>query len=270
LEKGASRLALITGASGGIGEAFAHLLANEGFRLVIVARNEAGLKRVSDAITGSRDTSVLTIGLDLCEPHAGAALAKELQGRGAAPDVIVNNAGFGLNGPAAELALDEQLAMVDLNVRVLTDLSLRFLPAMLAGEGRRGIINVASLSSFMPGPNMTVYYATKAYVLSFSEALATEVKGTGVAVTCVCPGPVPTGFQARADIAELKAYQMAPKRSAEYVARAGWRGFLRGDRVVLPGLETKLGALASRFLPHRLLLPLAGSALSARKPRAAT
>jgi uncharacterized protein len=265
-----SKLALITGASKGIGEAFAQLLAEEGYRLVIVARNEGELNRVAGVLTSKCEASVLPIGLDLCDPYAGAALAKELQGRELVPDVIINNAGFGLNGPAAELPLDDQLAMIDVNVRGLTDLSLRFLPALIGGEGHRGIINIASLSSYMPGPNMAVYYAAKAFVLSFSEALAAEVKEAGVTVTAVCPGPVPTGFQARAGIEELKAYQWAPKRSARYVAQAGWRGFLRGDRVVLPGLETRLGALASRFLPHRLMLPLAGSALRARKPRATT
>lgn len=262
-----SKLALITGASKGIGEAFAQLLAEAGYRLVIVARNEGELNRVAGVLTSKCETSVLPIGLDLCEPYAGAALAKELQGRELVPDVIVNNAGFGLNGPAADLPLDAQLAMIDVNVRVLTDLSLRFLPALIAGEGHRGIINVASLSSYMPGPNMAVYHATKAYVLSFSEALAAEVKGAGVTVTAVCPGPVPTGFQATAGIEELRAYQWAPKRNARYVAQAGWHGFLRNDRVVLPGVETRLTAYVSRVTPHRLLVPLVRSALDLRKPR---
>jgi hypothetical protein len=262
---GASRLALITGASRGIGEAFAQLLAEQGYRLVIVARSEGELNRVSGVLGSKHETTVVPIRFDLCEPYAGAALAKELEGRGLTPDVIVNNAGFGLLGPVAELPLDEQLGMIDVNVRVLTELSLRFLPGLLAGEGRRGSINIASLASLLPGPNMAVYYATKAYVLSFSEALGAEVKGRGVTVTAVCPGMVPTGFQARAGMEACMAYRLAPKTSARDVALAGWAGFQRGDRVVYPGAVTRLSALAIQAVPHRVLLPLMRSAFGSRK-----
>jgi len=261
---GGKRLALITGASRGIGEAFAHLLAKEGYRLVIVARSEAELNRVSGVLSGRHDTAVVPIRLDLGEPHAGAALGKELLGRGLEPDVIVNNAGYGLLGPAADLPLDDQLGMVDVNVRVLTELSLRFLPGLLAGEGRRGIINVASLAAYLPGPNMAVYYATKAYVLSFSEALGAEVNRRGVTVTAVCPGMVPTGFQARAGMEHCTAYKLSPRKTASDVAEAGWAGFQRGERVVLPGTTTKLIAAALRIAPHRALLPLVRSALNPR------
>ena len=264
---GAGRLALITGASRGIGEAFAQLLAAEGYRLVIVSRSEGELNRVSGVLSSKHDTSVVPIRFDLCEPHAGAALAKELHRRGLEPDVIVNNAGYGLLGPAAELPLDEQLAMVDVNVRVLTELSLRFLPGLLAGHGRRGIINIASLASFLPGPNMAVYHATKAYVLSFSEALAAEVRSGGVTVTAVCPGAVPTGFQARAGMEQSTAYKLAPKKTARDVALAGWAGFQRGDRVVFPGATARLSALVIQATPNRVLLPLVRSAFSPRTPR---
>ena len=234
-DTGASRLALVTGASRGIGEAFAQVLAEQGYRLVIVARSEGELNRVSGVLGSKYETTVVPLRFDLCEPHAGAALASELEGRGLRPDVIVNNAGFGLLGPAAELPLEDQLEMIDVNVRVLTELSLRFLPAMLAGEGRRGIINIASLASLLPCPNMAVYFAAKAYVLSFSEALAAEVRGRGVTVTAVCPGVVPTGFQARAGMEHCTAYKFAPRKTASDVAEAGWAGFQRGERVVLPG-----------------------------------
>lgn len=264
---GRSKLALITGASRGIGEAFAHLLAKDGYRLVIVARSENELNRVSGVLASKHDVAIVPIRLDLSEPHAGAALAKELDGRGLEPEVIVNNAGYGLLGPAAELPLDEQLGMIDVNIRALTDLSLRFLPGLLAGQGRRGIINVASLAAFLPGPNMAVYYATKSYVLSFSEALAAEVKDRGVTVTAVCPGMVPTGFQARAGMEECRAYKLSPKKTAQDVALAGWAGFQRGDRVVLPGVMTRLTALAMQALPNRMLLPLVRSVMNARSPR---
>lgn len=262
---GARRLALVTGASRGIGEAFAQLLAREKHDLVVVARSEGELNRVAGVLGSKHGVSVLPVRLDLGQPHAGAALAKELEGRGLAPDVIVNNAGYGLLGPAAELALDDQLAMIDLNVRVLSELSLRFLPGLLAGKGRRGIINIASLASFLPGPNMAVYYASKSYVLSFSEALAAEVKGRGVTVTAVCPGMVPTGFQARAGMEQCRAYRLAPKQSAQEVALAGWAGFLRGDRVVLPGAMAKLTALAVRATPHGMLLPMVRAVMNPRR-----
>lgn len=264
---GASKLALITGASRGIGEAFAHLLAKDGYRLAIVARSEGELHRVAGVLTSKHDASVVPIRLDLSASDAGNALGKELQDRGLEPDVIVNNAGYGLLGPAAELPLDDQLGMVDLNVRVLTDLSLRFLPRLLAGQGLRGIINIASLASYMPGPNMAVYYATKAYVLSFSEALASEVNGRGVTVTAVCPGMVQTGFQARAGMEESRAYRLAPRKTAQDVALAGWQGFQRGDRVVLPGAAAKLAALAFQTAPHGVLLPLMRQALNPRGAR---
>lgn len=264
---GAARLALITGASRGIGEAFAHLLAGHGYRLVIVARSESELNRVSGVITSKHDASVVPLTFDLSQAEAGAALGKELEERGLEPDVIVNNAGYGLLGPAAELALDDQLGMVDVNVRMLTELSLRFLPRLLEGQGLRGIINIASLASFMPGPNMAVYYASKAYVLSFSEALASEVNGRGVTVTAVCPGMVQTGFQARAGMEETRAYRLAPRKTAQDVALAGWQGFQRGDRVVLPGAAAKLAALAFQATPNRMLLPLMRQALNPRGAR---
>ena len=266
-DTGASKLALITGASKGIGEAFAQLLARRGYRLVIVARSENELNRVSGVLSSRHETSVVPIRFDLCEPHAGAALARDLEGRGLKPDLIVNNAGYGLLGAAADLSLDDQLAMVDINVRVLTELSLRFLPGLLGGKGRRGIINTASLASFLPGPNMAVYYATKAYVLSFSEALAHEVKGRGVTVTAVCPGVVPTGFQARAGMEHTRAYKLAPRKTAQDVVLAGWAGFQRGDRVVYPGAMTWLSGLAVRFTPHRISLPLMRQALNLRAAR---
>jgi uncharacterized protein len=262
---GGAGIALITGASRGIGEAFAELLARRGYRLVIVARSESELNRVSGVLSSKHETSVVPIAFDLGERGAGAALADDLRARGLTPDVIVNNAGYGLLGAAADMPLDDQLGMIDINVRALTEVSLRFLPGLLAGEGRRGIINIASLASLLPGPNMAVYYATKAYVLSFSEALAQEVRDRGVTITAVCPGVVPTGFQARAGMEHTRGYKLSPKVTARDVALAGWGGFLRGDRVVYPDGVTRLSALAIRMMPNAMLLPLVRQAFNPRK-----
>lgn len=262
---GGGKLALITGASRGIGEAFADLLARQGYRLVIVARSEAELNRVSGVLSSKHETSVVPIAFDLGERGAGAALADDLRRRGLTPDLIVNNAGYGLLGAAADMPIDDQLGMIDINVRALTELSLRFLPGLLAGQGRRGLINIASLASLLPGPNMAVYYATKAYVLSFSEALAQEVGDQGVTVTAVCPGVVPTGFQARAGMEHARAYKLSPKVTARDVALAGWGGFQRGDRVVYPGAATWLSALGIRMMPNAMLLPLVRQAFNLRK-----
>ena len=170
---------------------------------------------------------------------------------GLEPKFLVNNAGFGLMGPAASLDRAQQLAMIDLNVRVLTELSLRFVESLARHQG--GILNVASVASFMPGPGMAVYHATKAYVLSFSEALHRELGGQGVRVTALCPGPVETEFMARAGIPE-NYFPHFLSRSAERVAQEGYDGLMRGRRVVIPGSDNKVAAWLARLLPRRLVL----------------
>jgi len=167
---------------------------------------------------------------------------------------VVNNAGFGLVGPAAALSRDEQLAMIDLNVRVLTELSLAFVESLARHRG--GILNVASVAAFMPGPGMAVYYASKAYVLSFSEALQHELSRRGIRVTALCPGPVPTEFQARAGLRGDRAQSALLSLSAERVARIGYRGFMRGKRVVVAGIGNQIALFLLRIVPHAVLLPL--------------
>jgi len=248
------KVALVTGASGGIGEAFAECLAADGYALVLVARSETELSRVSGLITSRHDLPVATVATDLTRPDAIGDILAALEARGAQPDIVVNNAGSGLQGPAAELDLDRQLAMVDLNCRAVTALSLRFIGAMRA-RGRGGIINVASTASFLPGPNMAVYYATKAYVLSLSEALSGELAGTGVTVTAVCPGPTRTGFQAAAGMTGSRLVRFASMMSAHRVAELGYAGFKRGSRVVVPGLGNRLVGWAAPFVPRAILLP---------------
>jgi short-subunit dehydrogenase len=182
--------------------------------------------------------------------------------RGCEAEFVVNNAGFGLVGPAAELDRAEQLAMVDLNVRAVTDLSLVFLDSLRRRRG--GLLNVASVAGFLPGPGMAVYYATKAYVLSFSEALHHELKPDGVRVTVLCPGPVKTEFQARAGIAEGR-FPSFLVRSAGRVADNGYRGLMEGRRVVVPGTQNKVITLLPRILPRSLLLAMTNAGQKKRR-----
>lgn len=253
---------LITGASSGIGEAFAHVAAGEGHPLILVARGEAELHRVRGVVIARYAVPVSVIVLDLGKPGAGDTLASELEARKLSADIVINNAGFGLIGKAADLAREDQLRMIDLNVRSLTDITLRFLPEMIA-RGRGGIINVASTAGFMPGPNMAVYFATKAFVVSFTDALHEETKGTGVTLTTLSPGPVETDFQRRAGMKQAPALS----KSAMAVAQAGWAGFKDGERLVVPGAMNKLAAYALRAAPRRMILPVIRRAMGSAKSK---
>jgi short-subunit dehydrogenase len=254
-----NKLALITGASGGIGEAFAHVLGAEGYDLVLVARRDQELHRVKGVITSKLPVAVHVMALDLNGTDAVETLMAEMASRNLVPAIVVNNAGFGLAGPIAELSRDEQLRMIDLNVRVLTDLTLRFLPTMVANKSG-GIINVASIAGFMPGPMMAVYFATKNYVLSFSDALNSELRGSGVTLTTLCPGTVKTGFQARAGQNERGS-----TLSAYDVASQGWAGFKAKRRVVIPGFLNQMMAYGLRLTPRRISLPLIKQVMGRRR-----
>jgi short-subunit dehydrogenase len=244
---------LITGASAGIGAALAHEFAAHGHELVLVARREQALDALADAIAGKGAARPTVLPADLRRDDAAQAIAAALDRRGFEPDVVVNNAGFGLFGTADTLDRAEQLAMIDINVRALTELSLGFIDSL---ERRRGgILNVASIAAFMPGPGMAVYYASKAYVLSLSEALHRELKPKGVRVTALCPGPVPTEFQARAGMRD-DALPRFLTRSAEQVASDGYRGLMQGRRVVVPGAANRAVTMALRLAPRGLLLDL--------------
>ena len=249
--KGPKR-ALITGASSGIGEAFARVLAQEGWEVFLVARREEELHRVAGIVHARHDVLALTFPLDLAQPDAIDRLMERLQERGFMPDVLINNAGFGLAGPAAALPRERQLAMIDLNVRTTTDLTLRLLPHLQAQKAG-GIINVASVAGFMPGPGMAVYYATKAFVLSFTEALAVELRNEGLTVSALCPGPVKTGFQAVAGMRRTSMSRLLPLASPASVARDGWQGFKEGRVIIVPGLMNKLSVFATRLLPRSVL-----------------
>lgn len=248
-------LVLITGGSGGIGLALAHCAAADGHPIALAARNRDELERIAGALAGQHGIAVAALAVDLATAGGCDDLARQIAERGFAPEIVINNAGFGLMGRAVALPREQQLAMIDLNIRALTDLSLRFLPAMIAG-GRGGIVNLASTAAFMPGPNMAVYFATKAYVVSFTDALAEENRGTGLTIMSLCPGPVATGFQARAGMKDMGALRMAGLKTAAEVARQGWRGFKAGQRIVIPGAANKLAAYATRGAPRRLILPV--------------
>ena len=242
---------IVTGASGGIGEALAHLAAEGGRNLVLVARSATGLAKVADAIAKSGHPRPQTVAMDLGEPGAADRLAAWLKKRRLSVSEIVNNAGYGLVGPTDKLNRAAQLGIVDLNVRALTELTLRFLPEIVAARG--GVLNVASTAAFQPGPQMNVYYASKAYVLFFTEALHHELKGR-VRVTALCPGPTPTGFTKRANPGRAMRLSLLPQSKASAVAEAGWRGFVRGKRVVTPGVMNKVGAFSARVTPRPVLL----------------
>jgi short-subunit dehydrogenase len=242
---------LITGASAGIGVALAHVFAAHGHELVLIARREQRLAALADEIAAKGHPRPVVLPLDLAAAGVADRVGEALAARGLEPEIVVNNAGFGLVGEAATLDLAEQLAMIDVNVRALTDLSLAFVNSLERHRG--GILNVASVAAFMPGPGMAVYYATKAYVLSFSEALHCELAARGIRVTVLCPGPVPTEFQARAGIAG-DSYPSLLTESAQAVAEQGYRAFKEGRRVVVPGFANKLVTALAPLLPRGLVL----------------
>jgi short-subunit dehydrogenase len=191
---------------------------------------------------------------DLADPHRPQAIFDSLDSEGVTVDVLVNNAGFGAAGTVADLPLERQLDMIRVNVAALTHLTRLFLPGMIQRRSG-GIFNVGSTAGFQPGPGMAVYYATKAYVLSFSEALAEELAGTGVRVTCLAPGPTTTEFAAVAEVKNSLLFRLGVM-DAKTVAAAGYRGFRRGNVLVIPGLKNKLGASSVRFAPRILVRKL--------------
>ena len=250
------KIALITGASSGIGKAFAELLAAEDYDLVLVARNGDELNRIAGLEMTKNETRVIPVALDLSEADAVDRLVAEMAERNIKPDVIINSAGVGLVGEVAKLSVEDQLNMIDLNIRALSAITMRFLPDMVAANAG-GIINVSSVAAFLPGPYMSVYYATKAYVQSFSDGLANELKGTKVRVMSLCPGPVDTGFQSTAGMDTKRwTYKLAMPKTADEVAQAGWAGYKAGNKTVFPGLFDMLTAWTAKILPKMALMPV--------------
>jgi short-subunit dehydrogenase len=247
-------IAIVTGASAGIGAELARVFARNGHTVMLVARREDRLRQLADRIAVPGQPKPLVLALDLAGRNAAEAIKSALQQNGCEAQYVVNNAGFSVIGPAADVDRAEQLAMIDVNMRALLDLSLAFTDDLVKNRG--GILNVGSLAGVMPGPGAAVYYASKAFVVSFTEALHRELAPRRVRVTVLCPGPVPTGFQARAGIHGEEAGSVLTRSAAE-VARAGYEGLMAGRRRVVPGwpnrLVTGLVSLAPRDLVLRLV-----------------
>jgi short-subunit dehydrogenase len=255
------RRALVTGASSGIGEAFARALARRGTPLVLVARRAERLTRLAQELGGPARAEV--VALDLSRPEAGAALEAELARRGVEVDLLVNNAGVGLTGRFHELPLDRLLAMVDLNARAVVELTRRFLPGMIARR-TGGVINVASTAAFQPVPFFAVYAASKAFVLSFTEALAGELKGAGVVVQALCPGLTGSEFQKVAGTDRV-AFDRTPAMTAEEVAERSLAALAKRRLRVIPGWRDRLLLRAQSLVPRAVARRVAGELFRPRE-----
>jgi short-subunit dehydrogenase len=245
------QVTLITGASAGIGTELARVFASSGHRLALVARRADRLAALAAEISAKGGSAPIVIACDLEQPDAGDKIAAALAAAGVEVEFVVNNAGFGLFGNAIELDRAEQLGIIAVNIRAMTDLSLRFSEQLIRHRG--GVLNVGSIAGYLPGPGMAVYYASKAYVLSFTEALRAELAPRGVRVTVLCPGPVPSEFQARAGF-EPGFDSAVLNVSAADVARAGYQGLMVDKRAVLPGLGIKAVPLLLRLFPRGFIL----------------
>ena len=246
---------LITGASAGIGTELARVFASNGHRLAFVDRQGDRLVLLGQEIVAAGGSAPILIPCDLEQPGAGDTIEAALAAAGVEVEFVVNNAGFGLFGYAIELDRHEQLRMIAVNILALTDLSLRFSDSLIRHRG--GVLNLGSLASFLPGPGMAVYYASKAYVLSFSEALRQELAPRGVRVTTLCPGSVSSEFQTRAGLKPGFAHEML-NISASDVAQAGYRGLMANKRTVLPGIGTKIVPFLLRLFPRAFVLATIG------------
>ncbi len=255
-------IALVTGASSGLGAEFARQLAAMNYDLVLVARSTDALQALADELQQKHGAQSIVLACDLSQPHAAQSLYNELQKRRVSLSLLVNNAGFGALGPCTDLSLEDQRQMIQVNVTTLTELTRLVLPSMLRAKNGR-ILNVASTAAFQPGPLMAVYYATKAYVLSFSLALSEETRGTGVTVTCLCPGPTRTGFAERAHMQKTQLFRFGVMDAAS-VVRTGIRACLRGRPLVTAGLTNKIGTFCTRLIPRMMAARIAASVQRSR------
>jgi short-subunit dehydrogenase len=255
-KRGAGQTALVTGASGGIGLDLAECFAKDGYDLVLTARSEATLKQEAERLAREHGVGAVPIASDLGVHGSGRRLADEIAARGLGVDVLVNNAGYGSAGAFAGSDAATQLGMIDLNVRALVELTHAFWPQMLARR-RGGVLNVASTAAFQPGPLMAVYYASKAFVLSFSEALWREAQGSGVHVSCLCPGPTASKFRERAGTGNTRLATLGTPVPSMSVAQAGYAAFQANQRVLITGVRNRVLARMVPYLPRRAVLDLA-------------
>ena len=242
-------VALITGASMGLGAEFARLFAANGHDLVLTARSADKLAAVKREMEGLHGASVRVIVADLADPRAPHAIFDEISAAGIQVDALVNNAGFGMYGVFHQSERPGVLDMIQVNVTALVLLTRLFVDGMVARK-HGYILNVASTAAFQPGPLQPVYYASKAFVLSFTEAIRNELAGTGVVATALCPGPVATGFQARANVGDLRGLRLMMRTTPEEVVRAGFDGMLKGKSVVIPGALNRVIVFLLRFFPR--------------------
>ena len=248
------KTALITGASSGIGLALARHFAQDGYHLVLAARSVAKMQALADRLHSQFQVDVTVIGADL-ETNGGAAqLHADIKARNIVLSALVNNAGYGAFGEFKDSALPQELAMMQLNMNTVVVLTKLFMPDLLTTRGK--ILNTASTAAFQPGPYMAVYYATKAFVLSFSEAIASELEGTGVTVTALCPGPTASGFQDKADLGNSALVKGKKLPTSEEVAALGYRAMQRGQRVYIPGFVNWAMAQSIRFTPRNMVTRL--------------
>jgi len=247
-----NQTALITGASTGLGLEFAHLFARDQFNLVLVARSGPKLAELAEQLHTSHGITVKTIPLDLGLPGSSQTLFEETQRAGIQVDILVNNAGYGMSGEFAQIPLEESYGQIQLNITALTLLTRLYLGPML--ERRSGkIMNVASTAAFQPGPLMAVYYATKAYVLSFTEAIADELRTSGVSVTCFCPGATLTEFQKRSRTEDSRLFKRLMPMDAKTVAADGYRALMEGKTLAISGFRNWLVAESVRFAPRKIV-----------------
>lgn len=247
----ANETVLITGASSGIGRELAGLFARDRSDLVLVARREDRLIELAEMLRSEFGVDVFILPMDLSKRTAPKQVFSRLRKEKIEIDVLVNNAGFGSRGSVVELDTDLQVDMIQVNVGALTHLTRLFLPGMLQ-RGRGGILNVGSLAGFQPGPNLAVYYATKAYVLSFTEALSEEITDPNIKITCLAPGPVRTEFGSKSKLDDSLLFKLS-LMDAEPVAKAGYEGFRKGKVIVIPGIKQKLTPFLVRLLPRSIV-----------------
>lgn len=247
------KIALITGASSGIGYDLCPLFAADKYDLIIVARNKSKLEEISRQLTQQYQIKVIPIAMDLSMVDSADLLCAEIKKQSIEIEVLVNNAGFGLLGKFAGGDYQRLSEMMSLNIVTLTKLTRLLVPEMI-GRGSGKIMNVASTAGFQPGPSMAVYYASKAYVLSFSEALANELEGSGVTVTTLCPGPTATLFQEIAGAKNTQLFSKANMMSSMEVALAGYRGMLEGKSLVIPGFRNKFLVILVKILPRQWVI----------------